>query len=625
MGNGYWQKILRIDLTAGKSRVEQISEEVLKKYIGGAGLGAYILNKEQPAKNEPYSPQNLLIFATGAFQGHTVPGGAKFSIISISPVTGTFADTAGGADFGPELKKCGYDALVISGKAKKPVYLFVNNDNVQIRDASSLWGKDTYQTVDEIHGQIDDRKVSVAAIGPAGERKVAIACVAMDKHSFAGRCGLGAIMGSKNLKAVAVRGTQEVPVSDPVKTKELIKKFQLEIHKAVKDNKFREHGTPMLCETAEGLGDMPIKYWDGDTWPEGAKKLGAPNYTNVLGAKPWPCAHCPVGCHRKIKITEPPEYAYEGVGPEYETMGLMGSNLLIDDPKVVAIGNDIANRLGVDTISGGAMVGFAMDCFEKGLITTKDTGGMILKFGDAKAFLTLIEQIGKREGFGAVFADGTLKAAEKFGPEAVERVVHNKGLDYPAHDARSCISLALTYATGTRGACHFRGPSEDIEMGGFFMPEIGIKQGMVKFFEPQNQSLVAIKCQDLGGVVNALVLCLFMVDGGGWSLTSLAEMFNAITGWGYTVDDLMLAGERIFNLQRILNVRDGYDAKTDVLPKKMYNSAKQGFRAGKVIPFKEMMADYYKIRGWDSNGSPGIETLKRLGLSLMNEDKIDEG
>ena len=315
----------------------------------------------------------------------------------------------------------------------------------------------------------------------------------MDKHSFAGRCGLGAIMGSKNLKAIAVRGTKEVPVSDREKTKELIKRFQLEINKAVKDNKFREHGTPMLCETAEGLGDMPIKYWDGDTWPEGAKKLGAPNYTNVLNAKPWPCKNCPIGCHRKIKITEPKEYIYEGVGPEYETLGLMGTNLLIDDPKVVAIGNDIANRLGIDTISGGAMVGFAMDCFEQGLITTKDTGGLRLKFGDAKVFLTLVEQIGKKEGFGAIFADGTLKAAEKIGPRAFENVVHNKGLDFPAHDARSCISLAPTYATGTRGACHFRGPCEDVEMGGFFMPEVGIKQGLVRFFEKENQSLVASK------------------------------------------------------------------------------------------------------------------------------------
>jgi aldehyde:ferredoxin oxidoreductase len=615
MGNGYWQKILWVDLTSKKTHIEKIEEGILKKYIGGAGLGAWVLQKNLPGKTDAYSPKNLLIFATGPFQGPAVAGGAKFSIISNSPITGTFADTAGGADWGPSFKDCGYDALVIKGRADKPVYLYINNDKIEIKDASTLWGKDTYQTDDTIKEQLGDKKVAIACIGPAGERKVAIACVAMDKHSFAGRAGLGAVMGGKNLKAIAVRGTKVVPVSNPEKTKELIKRFQLEIHKAVKENKFRDHGTPMLCETAEGLGDMPIKYWDGDVWPEGAKKLGAPNYTNVLGAKPWPCSYCPVGCHRKIKITEPKDYVYEGVGPEYETLGMMGSNLLIDDPKVVAMGNDIANRLGLDTISLGAMVGFAMDCFERGLITKKETGGLEIKFGSVKAFLTLCELIGKREGFGAIFAEGTLGAAKKIGKNSVENVVHCKGLDFPAHDARSCISLAPTYATGTRGACHFRGPCEDVEMGGFFMPEVGISQGIVKFFELQNQSLVAIKCQDLGGIVNSLVLCMFMVDGGSWSLTNLAEMFNAITGWGYSVDDLMLAGERIFNLQRLLNIRDGYDAKTDVLPKKMFNPAKQGFRAGKVIPFKELMEDYYKIRGWDSSGSPAKETLERLGLA----------
>jgi len=615
VGNGYWQKILRVDLTNKQSNVIGLEENVLKKFIGGAGLGAWILQKELTGKTNAYDPKNLLIFATGPFQGPAIAGGAKFSIISNSPITGTFADTAGGADWGPNFKDCGYDALVIKGKADKPVYIYINDDNVEIKDASKIWGKDTYQADDAIKAELGDKKAAVACIGPAGERKVAIACVAMDKHSFAGRGGLGAVMGGKNLKAVAVKGTRTVPVADSDKTKQLIKEYRLLIHKNVKENKFREHGTPVLCETAEGLGDMPIKYWDGDVWPEGAKTLGAPNYTKILNAKPWPCSYCPIGCHRKIKITEPAECVYEGVGPEYETLGMMGTNLMISDPKVVAMGNDIANRLGVDTISLGAMVGFAMDCYEQELITKKDTSGMEIKFGDTEVFLKLCELIGNNEGFGALFAEGTLKAAEKIGPKAVERVVHCKGLDFPAHDARSCISLAPTYATGTRGACHFRGPCEDVEMGGFFMPEVGVNQGCVKFFERENQSLVAVKCQDLGGLVNSLVLCMFMVDGGSWSLTDLAKLFNAITGWDYSVKDLMLAGERIFNLQRLLNIRDGYNGKTDQIPKKMYNSAKAGFRAGKVIPFKELMEDYYELRGWGLNGEPTRQTLARLALA----------
>ena len=360
---------------------------------------------------------------------------------------------------------------------------------------------------------------------------------------------------------------------------------------------------------------MPIKYWEQDVWPEGAKKLGAPNYTKVLNAKPYPCKFCPIGCHRKIKITEPAEYVQEGIGPEYETLGMMGTNLLIDDPKAVAQGNDMANRLGLDTISAGAMVGFAMECFEKGWITDQDTDGLELKWGDPKVLFALLEQIGNKEGFGAIFAEGILPAAEKISQEAIEIVVHCKGLDFPSHDARSCISLAPTYATGTRGACHFRGGCEDVEMGGFFIPEIGIKEGMFKFFERENQSLLAAKCQDYFALLNSLVLCAFMVDGGDMPFSGVKDLFNAITGWDYSIEDLIEAGERIFTVQRLINIRDGYNAATDVMPKKMLQPAKEGFRAGKVPPFKELMEDYYNLRGWDENGEPSQGTLDRLGLA----------
>jgi aldehyde:ferredoxin oxidoreductase len=615
MKNGYWQKMLRVDLTSHKSTVEPIAEKDLKDFIGGAGLGAEILRRRLPDKIKPYDPRNLVIFATGPFQGPAIPGSAKFSIVGISPLTGTFADTAAGADWGPSLKDAGYDVLILEGVSEEPVYIRIVDDDVRIEDASVLWGKDTFETVDAIHEQSGDKKLSVAAIGPAGERKVAIACIAVDKHSFAGRCGLGAVMGAKNVKAVAVRGTKKVEVHDPQATREQIKKYQKQIHETVTENEFRLHGTPGLCETAEGLGDMPIKYWEQDVWPEGAKKLGGPNYTKALNARPLPCKYCPVGCHRKITITEPEAYRYEGIGPEYETLGLMGTNLLIDDPRVVAIGNDIANRLGLDTISAGAMVGFAMECFEKGWVTTDDTDGLELKWGDPKAFFALVEQIGRREGFGAIFAEGTVEAARKIHPDSVAEVVQCKGLDLPAHDPRACISLAPTYATGTRGACHFRGPCEDVEMGGFFIPEVGIKEGTVKFFERENQSRLAVNCQDLGVLINSLVLCMFMVDGGDWSLTDVAGMFNAITGWDYSVDDLMLAGRRGFTVQRLNNIRDGYNKATDMLPKKMFQAAKEGFRAGKMIPFEGLMEDYYALRGWDENGAPTKETMNRLNLS----------
>jgi len=615
MKNGYWQKMLRVDLTNRKTRVEEIPAEDLKRFIGGAGLGAEILRREVPAKIDPYDSKNLVIFGTGPFQGPPIAGGAKFCIVGISPVTHTYGDTAAGADWGPSLKDAGYDMVVIEGISEKPVYLHIVDDRVEIKDASQLWGMDAFETVDAIHGETGDKRLSIATIGPAGERRVAVACVVVDKHSFAGRCGLGAVTGSKNLKAIAVRGTQKAEMSDPVKADELIKKYRRHILEAVKENGFRAHGTPGLCETAEGLGDMPIKYWEGDVWPEGAKKLGAPNYTEALNAKPLPCKYCPVGCHRDITITEPAEYAQKGIGPEYETLGMMGTNLLIDDPKAIARANEIANKLGLDTISGGAMVGFAMECFEKGWITTKDTDGLEIKWGDPKALSALVEQIGKKQGFGSVFSEGTLGAAKKIGQGALEVVAHCKGLDLPAHDARACISLAPTYATGTRGACHFRGGCEDVEMGGFFIPEIGIKEETVKFFERENQSMLAAKCQDYFALLNSLVICAFMVDGGDMPFSGVRDLFNAITGWDYSIGDLMLAGERIFTVQRLINIRDGYNAETDVLPNKMSRAAKEGFRAGKIPPFRELMEDYYLLRGWDENGEPKKETLNRLNLT----------
>ncbi|NQV32690.1 MAG: aldehyde ferredoxin oxidoreductase family protein [Phycisphaeraceae bacterium] len=616
MGNGYWQKTLRIDLTTGSISVETIPEEDLKRYLGGAGLGAEILRRELPGKINAFDAENRVIFATGAFQGAAVPGSAKFSIMGISPVTGTFSDTAAGAAWGPSLKQAGYDVLIIHGKSETPVYLHIVDDTVELRDATDLMGKDSYDTVDAIRALHDDKKLSVACIGPAGEQQVAIACVAVDKHSFGGRCGLGAVMGSKNLKAVAVRGTQNVPVAQPEKVKALVKAYFKKIHDTTIENDFREHGTPGLCETAEGLGDMPIKYWDGDRFEEGAKKLGAPNYTEVLDAKPLPCKYCPIGCHRNVTVTSPPEYETSGPGPEYETLGMMGSNCMIDDPKAVAKANDIANRLGVDTISVGAMVGFAMQCQEKGWLTPDQTEGYDLSWGNGLALVQLTEDIGRCTGLGKLFKDGTLAAARTIHPDAAATVVHNKGLDYPAHDPRSCNSLAPTYATGTRGACHFRGPCEDIEMGGFFMPEIGIEEGCVKFFEPDNQSLVAARCQDLGVVTNSVVICLFMIDGGDLTLTETLELFNAITGWDYTVQELMKTGERGFTVQRLLNIRDGYDGKTDKLPGKMFKAAQTGFRAGKTIPFEQLMEDYYSIRGWDTNGVPTAEALERLQLDM---------
>jgi len=615
MNNGYWDKILRVDLTRGTTRVESVSEKTWKTCIGGAGLGAKLLLEEVCPETDPLGPDNVLVFALGPYQAGNNPGNAKWTVCAKSPLTNTYADSAAGADWGMALKRAGFDALVIKGASSKPVYLVINDDEVKIKDAEGLWGLDSYETVDVIHARENDDKYAVVSIGPAGEKLVKLACIVADRHSFAGRCGLGAVMGSKKLKAIAVRGGKTVPVADPEGLKKLSKEKFVEIFNAAKANGFRDHGTPNLCITAEGFGDMPIKYWAGDVWPEGAKAVGAPNYTEVLKAKPLPCVNCPIGCHRNIESVGPSGKLLKGPGPEYETLGMLGTNLLIDDLSVIAKANDICNRLGIDTISAGGCVGLAMECFERGWLT-ESTTGINLKWENGEAALKLLEQIGKREGFGETFADGSVAAARKIHPEAEGIVAHVKGLDLPAHDARACWSLGINYATSTRGACHMRGVTEDVEMGGFFIRELGIVKNWSRFFDWENKVELTVKLQDYCAWLNSLVICAFMVDGGELSMSSLIDMFNAITGWGWTVDDVMKAGTRIFTLQRLVNVRDGHGRHTDALPRKMTIPAKEGFRAGKVpVPIEPQLDKYYAMRRWDTNGIPTKQCLKEIGLS----------
>ena len=614
MALGYWNKILRIDLTNRKITKEEMDDDTCKLFVGGAGIGAKILWEEVQPKVTAFDAHNKLIFALGPFQGHPVPGSAKFSIISKSPLTNTYADSAAGAKWGPLFKKAGYDVLIIQGKSEDPVYIYIQDDEIQIRDARNMWGMDSYQTVDQIRKEIGDPRASVATIGQAGEKLVKIACIVVDKHSFAGRCGLGAVMGSKNLKAVVVKGSKKIPVSNLSLLKKYNRTYFKEIYHASIQSGLRPHGTPVLCITAEAFGDMPIKYWTGDTWPEGAKKIGAPNYTQVLSVKPYPCLYCSIGCHRNIEIKEPARYKLKGIGPEYETVGMFGTNLMIDDVKAIAVANDICNRLGIDTISAGACVGLAMECYEKGIINKKDTDGMEVRWGDPDVLIDLIKQTGNNQGFGSIFSGGTLEAAKKIGKNALELVVHVKGLDLPAHDPRACWGLAPTYATGTRGACHMRGVEEDVEMGGFYIPEIGVTEELAKFFNPEGKGHLAAKMQDYCSLINSLVLCVFMPDGGGLSFTSILNIFNSITGWDWDIEEAMRSGERIFTLQRLINLRDGCTRKDDILPPKMYVPAKEGFRAGKVPPFEDLLSEYYKLREWSKDGQPTKEKLQKLGL-----------
>jgi aldehyde:ferredoxin oxidoreductase len=601
MAKGIWNKLLRVNLRNKEIKVEPIPERLSKEYLGGSGLATKYLYDEVKPKTDPLGPENKIIFSTGPFQGTSILGSAKFSIVSRSPLTGTFAVTAAGAEWGTMLKRAGYDMIIIEGQADKPVYLWINNEKVEFRSANGIWGRDSIETNSLIKKDLEEPKISVACIGPAGEKQVAIACIVVDEHSFAGRCGLGAVLGSKKLKGIAVKGTNNVKIFNEKKLRDLNKKWLKAIGNTAKDT-YRAHGTANDVTFCEQAGDLPIKYWTESSWVEGAKKIGAPRFTEELKAKSWPCPYCSVGCHRHVNFNYQGEHI-EGAGAEYETLGMLGSNCLVDDVFAISKANDLCNRLGIDTISAGSYVAFTMECFEKGLVTQEDLDGMEAQWGDGKFLIELIRKIGNKEGFGQIFYKGIRAAAAKIGHGAKELTVEVKNLDFPAHDPRTYFSLAINYATSTRGACHLRGYPHVAEIGAMLIPEVGLSKAP-KRFQMEGQARLAALFQDIAAVHDSLILCIFspML---GLSLTDTTKFLNLITGWEMTSQNLMLTGKRIVNLQRQINVNDGICREDDQLPLKMFQPGEEGMRKGKTPePFERTLSEYYKYRGWDQNGIP---------------------
>jgi len=610
---GIWKRVLRVDLSKKTTHVEEFRENFYIDFIGGDGFAGKIIYDEVGVDVKPFDPENRVIFAVGPFQGTGIPGDAKFCISTKSPLTKTYANSMAGANWGPAFKKTGYDALIIQGKADAPVYLWINDETAEIRDGRKFWGMDAYEAAKALKEDVGQRRASVAAIGPAGERLVAMACVVADGHSFAGRCGVGAVMGSKNLKAVVVHGAKSPPIADPDGFARLRKELVQKTSKL--GEAMRQYGTPDLADY-HSRGNIPIKYWSQDSFEEGAKSLSQPIYNEVLKARPLPCLHCPVGCHRHVKVEEPEKYAFEGAGPEYETVGMLGMSNLVGDLKAVAKAGDYCNRLGLDTISTGAAIGFATECYERGWVRKEDTKGLELRWGDGDLLVELVKQIGLREGFGALFAEGTFEAARKIGKGAEEIVVQVRGLDFPCHDPRISWSMAPNYATCTRGACHCKGLPGDVEFGLYTVPELGFPE-KTEFFDPQDKAYLAAKCQDLSTLLNSTSLCMFMLYAG-MTLTDILNAFNAITGLHWPMEQLIKVGERSFNLQRLINIRDGKGGEYDKMPKRVFEPAKSGFRKDRVPPFDALMGDYYELRGWDKKtGVPKKEKLIELGISEL--------
>jgi len=616
MLNGYWGNIVRINLSNNSVNYEELDDFVYKKFLGGSGLGAYLIHREVHPEVKPFSSENKLIFSLGPFHGTKIPGGIKWSVVSKSPLTNAFADSAAGSSWGLKLKKAGYDALIIQGVSQKPSFLLIDEGQIIFKDASALWGKDTYKTHTILYKQYKSLNPSIACIGKAGENRVAIANIVVDKYSFVGRCGLGAIMGAKNLKAVIVCGNsnKKMKIADEKKLFSFTKELQRNIGEGNYAKATRKDGRANAIIPYEKMGNLPIRYWTGDTWSEGAKKIGAPAFTKVLKAKGVSCIYCPIACHRNVEIKYN-EKILRVAGPEYETLGMLGSCLDIDNVKIIALANHMCNLYGIDTISLGAYVGFAVRCFEEGLISRKDYSKMKIGWGSNDFLISFIKQISEKKYLGSLFSNGLLAAAKQLGRSAEKIAVHVKNLDVPAYDPRAFFSMAINYATSNRGACHVRGFAMACAEG-FILPEIGINESCDRF-KMENKDYITAKYQDFCTLCNSIGLCNTMLIAG-MNLNDITKCFNAITGWDYNVSDLMKAGERVFTLQRVINNSFGFDKKDDILPDIFFKPANSGGRAGKIPePFKKTLEKYYLTRGWDQTGKPTKEKLIELGLEKI--------
>ena len=611
------RKILRVNLTEGTCESEPLNMEWAAQYLGQRGLATKYLVEETDPKVDPLSPDNKMIYATGPLTGTCASTGGRHSIITKGALTGAIACSNSGGWFGAELKMAGWDMIIFEGKAEKPVYLFIQDGSTELRSAEHLWGKSTWDTEKIIKAENGDPLIRVSSIGRAGEVGVLFAAIVNDLHRAAGRSGVGAVMGSKNLKAVAVRGTQGVTVDNPKAFMTAVaagKKVLAE--NAVTGEGLPTFGTQILMNIINETGALPSRN-HREVKFDGADKIGAEamaatretdGKTNLVTKQA--CFACTIACGRISQIDQThytvvnkPEYWGASGGLEYEAAWALGAATGIDDLECLTYANFLCNEQGFDPISFGATIGAAMEMFEIGAITTKETGGIELKFGNAEALSTLAELTGKGEGFGAEIGRGSKRLCEKYGHPELSMSV--KGQEFPAYDSRGIQGMGLGYATSNRGACHLRSYTVASEILG--IPEktdpleTEGKAGLVKAF------------QDATAAVDSSGLCLFTTFA--WSLDDIAPQIDGACEGDWTPERLVETGERIWNLERQYNLAAGFTGKDDTLPERLLKeAAKTGPAKGKVAGLDVMLPEYYELRGWSTDGVPSNQTLERLGV-----------
>ncbi len=612
MAYGYCGKLLEIDLTSRKYKDVPIDEKDLKKYLAGGGLGAKILYSEYDHNIEALSPKSPLMFMVGLLIGLPAPSASKMSVIGKSPMTGIWGESIVGGFLGPEIKRAGYDGIIFVGKSESPISVFINDGEVKFMDADQIWGKDVYES-DEILRIETDEKARTACIGPSGEKLVPVSSIMIGgvETRAAGRSGFGALMGSKNLKALVVRGTQKIPIYDKKKLISLVQEF----NKVLKVNAkiLYDYGTLGTIQGVESEGDLPIKNWTMGSWEEGSEKTSGQALDDIV-TKHYACYACSIRCGKMSQVRVGPFKGTVSRGPEYETGAAFGSNILNDNLDYICAVNDLCNRYGVDTIEVGNVVALAIECFENGLLTLEDTDGIELKWGMTEGLIPLVEKICFSEGIGKVLGKGVRGAAEEIGGIAKEFAIETKGLSYAMHDPRAYTTMVSTYATGNRGASHLESLGYFSEGGAYPAKCLGFTKETDPHGHEHKAEYTAL-LQDLMNLFDALGVCKFTMLG---HITheTMKDWVNAATGWDLTANDMKTIGERLFNLKRMYNVKLGISRKDDTLPPRLLIHEKESGAAGGVVPhFPRILNDFYNYRGWSPEGIPKATKLEELGLS----------
>ena len=619
MPTGYNGKILRVDLSEGKIWTEEPEEVIYRRYLGGGAMSCYYLLKELKPNIDPLSSENILIFMTSVINGTNISGANRYSAAAKSPLTGGYGESEAGGWWGPELKTSGFDGIIIHGKSDKPVYLWVHDGEAEIRDASKYWGQLSGEVQDGLEEELADNRIRVLQTGVAGENLVKYAAIVNQLKHYHGRTGLGAVMGSKNLKAIAVRGSKRMQPNDPQAAREVLDWFR--------ENYDRENDGMHLYGTSRGVpslnagGILPTRNFRDGSF-ELADNISGQTMAATILKRRGTCYACTVACKREVEVPELgviPKYG----GPEYETIAAVGSLCNIGNLKVIAKANQLLNQYVLDTISAGVAIAFAMECYENGTLTKEDTGGIELNFGNEDALLKLIPMIGRREGIGDLLADGVKIAAAKIGKGAEKYAMHVKGQELPMHEPRGKTSLALAYSMSPTGADHMEAP-HDVFFDSFNPQSNPL--GALGLIEPVDALDLSHRkvrayyyCQLAWGLYNCIGMCDFVgAPIGALSLEQLVKHVNAVTGWDVSLWELLKVAERSNNMYRIFNFREGFTKADDTLPQRLFGELGNGALKGEKIDkqeFKNALELYYQMAGWDvETGFPTKAKLMELEL-----------